>query len=588
MQVVLFLLTIFFFLTFFNRFAAVRSGNGEFGSGVFFLAGKLPYRDFYSTGPPVNMIKSALLLKLFGQALIVSRVFGVVVRILIAGLLFQWLRQMFRPLDALIASAVTIILSAGDRTDPVASYNHDTILCAMLCGMTASIALAQETRRRTILFALLSGVCGSLCLMSKQTIGLGVLTSVLVVTAILLYRIHGFRRTAEWVPGFLLGAMVPILGLALYLHHEHLLHPFIQMLFVQGPAAKAGHSGEFLLREIMIARGNYKTALLGVFLLTMSLPAILIWQKSSETESEEKNYLRPALYVLLTGMAVIGVGVTMAYLGFPARHNFTKTAVYFTFVGLTILLALQVVPIFFGKMNLKLARCILFCTVSWSVAFMLSLSWPAFEAMLLPGLGFLIAATLSGAHRYARTIVYGVLVYLVFVQVREKLDLPFEFDHLDEAPVRLASFTSDNPMLRGMRLPKSTVDFLDGTAEIIERNTRPGDTIFTYPEMGLIYALTMRVAPTFSMSHNIDVVNDHFAAEEAERLKRRPPAVIVYYRYSSEQVTGEEEIWRSGRRSGQRDLINAVEELVRGYRLEKTYRLTPDGPEIMVYVRPQG
>src|SRR3954447_6202125 len=114
--------------------------------------GKLPYRDAYSAGPPLNMFKSAVLLKLFGQELIVSRIFGVVARLVMAGVLFQWLRQLFPPVECLIATVVTIILSAGDRTDPVASYNHDTILWGMLCGVAASIVLAEERRSRTILW----------------------------------------------------------------------------------------------------------------------------------------------------------------------------------------------------------------------------------------------------------------------------------------------------------------------------------------------------------------------------------------------------------------------------------------------------
>ena len=356
MQAVMFLLITLFFLTFFNRFVGVRSGTGEFSGGIFYLMGKLPYRDAYSAAPPLNMIKSALLLHLFGQELIVSRIFGVVARLVMAGVLFQWLRQMFPPVECLIATVVTIILSAGDRTDPVASYNHDTILWGMLCGVAASIVLAEERRSRTILWSVFSGICASMCLMSKQTIGLGVLTSVLVVTAVLLYEIHGFRRAAEWIPAFIVGVMVPISALVAYLHHMQLLEAFLQMLFVQGPKAKGGNPGEFLIREFNVARGNYKTALLGFFLFALSLPAIRIWQKSSERNEEKRNYLLPALCVLMAGIAVIGVGYAMAEMGIPARRNFTKTAVYFTFVGLTVLLAFQVIPVLLGKMDLKRAR----------------------------------------------------------------------------------------------------------------------------------------------------------------------------------------------------------------------------------------
>ncbi len=84
-----------FFLTYFNRFAGLRSGNGEYTAGVAFLSGQMPYRDYFTTAPPLNLLKSALLLKVFGTALIVSRTAGVAERLLIAAVLFGWLRQMF-------------------------------------------------------------------------------------------------------------------------------------------------------------------------------------------------------------------------------------------------------------------------------------------------------------------------------------------------------------------------------------------------------------------------------------------------------------------------------------------------------------
>jgi len=103
--------------------------------------------------------------------------------------------------------------------------------------------------------------------------------------------------------------------------------------------------------------------------------------------------------------------------------------------------------------------------------------------------------------------------------------------------------------------------------------------------MGLLYALSSRGYPTVSGSHNIDVLNDSFAAEEAERLRESRPAVIVYYRETEQQQRDAERLWRNGRPSGQRLLVRAIEDLVRGYRMSGSYRLSEGDPEILVYVR---
>jgi hypothetical protein len=123
---------------------------------------------------------------------------------------------------------------------------------------------------------------------------------------------------------------------------------------------------------------------------------------------------------------------------------------------------------------------------------------------------------------------------------------------------------------------------------LIRESTKSNDTIFTFPEMSLIYALADRRPPTWSWSHNIDVVNDRFAREEAGRLRERPPAVIVYSPPSEASLSLEELAWRQGERSGQRDLIDAVESIVHGYELRGSYHpMGPRGPVFFVYVRPQ-
>ena len=158
-------LSLAFFLMFFNRFSALRSGNGEYGGGATFLQGIMPYRDYFTAGPPMNMWKSAMLLKIFGMKLIVSRTAGVIERLVIALVLFRWLRQMFRAEHAFLATVTTIILSAGDRTDPIASYNHDAILFAMLAGLVASFVLQRRQSWKKLISmhrqTLNTGICNT-------------------------------------------------------------------------------------------------------------------------------------------------------------------------------------------------------------------------------------------------------------------------------------------------------------------------------------------------------------------------------------------------------------------------------------------
>ena len=45
---ILLLLSSLFFFSYFNRFAGIRSGAGEWSGGIALLSGILPYRDYYT------------------------------------------------------------------------------------------------------------------------------------------------------------------------------------------------------------------------------------------------------------------------------------------------------------------------------------------------------------------------------------------------------------------------------------------------------------------------------------------------------------------------------------------------------------
>ena len=440
-------LSLAFFLMFFNRFSALRSGNGEYASGATFLQGIMPYRDYFTAGPPMNMLKSALLLKLFGIKLIVSRTAGVMERLVIALVLFLLAATgSSAPEHALLATVTTIIVSAGDRTDPIASYNHDAILFAMAAGLVASFVLQRrQSWKKLILLAGLSGVFAGLSLLTKQTVGLGVIVAVLTAVAILLLKIDGWQRALGWCVAYTAGCSVPLMALAIYLRHMGLLQTFLQMLFVQGPSAKASHPNDFLIRDLVIAWGNGRWIVLGCFALALGWRAMRRtgWNASPITKQEE---LSPAVQRLVRigtlGLVIILTAALLAYTRLPVLHDFSKSAVYCTFIGITLLLWIYLGGVL-KPISRRQAQCILICAVSWSVAFMLSLSWPAFEAMLLPGLGFVLAAMPDGVRPQRRWAVYCTMAIMVFMQVREKLDLPFGFDYQNEPPVREAVVQSN-------------------------------------------------------------------------------------------------------------------------------------------------
>jgi hypothetical protein len=314
------------------------------------------------------------------------------------------------------------------------------------------------------------------------------------------------------------------------------------------------------------------------------------------SENEEKkdthtNSLKGVLLALLLGLGTIVASSTVllpwnsrVLRRFPPQMP-AKPMIYASLIGTGLLMFYYAWRFLSGNLSRRQSQFALFASIAFTVAFMTSLSFPAFEAMTIPGLALILAVVLNDFEGWRRFSVYAVCGVLLFCETQFKEMLPFGFAGWLEPPVASATMTSSLPALRGFLLPKNTIDFFDSTVRIVRENSTPKDTIFIYPELGFFYGATERMPATFSASHNIDVVSDSFAKQDAERLLRTRPAVLIYGP-RPDQLAWEEAFWRNGKPSGQRDLIAAVETLAREYTLVRTFRLYPFGYPVYVFVRP--
>jgi hypothetical protein len=573
--------TLTYFSFYWNRFAGVRSGSGSFVSGNAFLSGLRPYRDYFTASTPLNILTSASVLRIFGNAPIVTRAFGVFERVVIGVLLVLWLQRLFRARSALAGGIVAIIVSAGDMADPIASYNHETMLWGIASGLFASLVINPSGPGWALpIYAVFSGIFAGLCFDSKQTIGLGITVGVPVVAFLCLWRLEGVRRAVAFLVAFLAGWVTMFGLLMIWLYDLGVLKDFFQQVFVQGPSAKAGHPSDFLIRFLHIAKARYIGAGIGAL-------ASLVFLKMLRTRGhegiQERTMERGIPWIGAGAIAAIFCGAGAAYAGLPGFHlqTLSTAVIYFTFFGVTLSLAWFAWRWWRAELTVWSADAFLFMIVSFACASMLSLSFPVFEAMVLPGLGFLVATLLTRSSGWARTAVLAACFAVVAAQALLRLGMPFGFESFIEGPVRTADTKSKVERMRGLRLPSDTVRVIDTAVHIIKDHTRAGDTVFTYPEMGLIYGLSGRWPPTATLSQNIDVVNDKMARQEAATLLAHPPAVLVFLRESNDFLDWQDYLWRNGRKSGQRDIVAAVEKLASGYEVAARF----DRPPIVIYIR---
>src|SRR5882757_1548224 len=405
-------LTAVFFSLFFNRFAGLRSGAGEYVGGVSLLHGNVPFRDYFTTSPPLNQFKSAIFLRLFGENLIVSRTAGMIERSLIALLLYLWLLRLYRPAYAAVAAFATLVISTADFTDTIASYNHDSLFYAMFSGYFASFVLDRSRSVRFLVgMGFASGFAAGLGLLTKQTIGLGAVVAVPVVVAAIVWRLQTLRRAITWLASFAGGAAIPVGSLLIWLASVGALKTFLVAIFIKGPAAKAQNGGgDFVTRAI-------STGLLGPrpMILATCAALIAVWLvlRSLSTRAKRDHDTRPWEMLAMAVFAIVSIALGAA---FSFRHwgqvhrSWPSNTIMLTAVAIVSLLVFGTWQLLKGTLTERQAQIYLFAAVSFNIAFMLSLSFPLFSPMLLPGFGLLFAGSLAGSNRIGRLAVCAIVL----------------------------------------------------------------------------------------------------------------------------------------------------------------------------------
>jgi hypothetical protein len=209
---------------------------------------------------------------------------------------------------------------------------------------------------------------------------------------------------------------------------------------------------------------------------------------------------------------------------------------------------------------------------SFAMAFMNSLSWPTNPIVIVPAFGFVVVSILTAvrnapAGKSLQLIIeIGCLVCILQVTF-QKCASPYEWGGWSEPGVHAATVTVKYPELRGYRLSAQTAQFLTRVTDEIDSHSTEHDPIFVFPDLPIFYLISHRQPETFGYVHYIDVAPDFVDVADANTLISHPPAVIVYLKSSEEDLRMGEVNFRSGKRSGQRDLVAAISAIRPKYEL---------------------
>ena len=560
------LATLAFMLLWSNNWLGLTNDGWYLFYGHQLLDGKLPYRDFSLVVPPLHIMELAALIGVFGERLLAVHLFGVLQRVALAVVVFRWLSGLYGRRVAALASVTMVVLSSGDIADTVCFYHHDAAFWAVVAGWSASVLIRRTEagdERAGYRFAALSGAAGALCFLIKQTAGLAVAVTLAIVLGAILSRAASGRVWRRTMAAYGGGWCVPVVLMAFWLAARKLTGAFLDSVFGRGTASK-GALFDVLSRPLVDSQRIPELALAAMAaLICVVAAAMLARQLRSRQRSLAQRW--PLGLALLLLMALFGRTLASGHWLPPprlARIWVVYMAVFVSFWLLSVLL------LRWWRRNLDREgeQRLVLAAVSAALAYAFSLSWAAWELMLVPSLGLLIgeamrASPVGAAARPWRLVVAACCLLGVISTTRSKLQVPYAWGEWREPPVSQATVGLNYPLLAGFRLSPSTARFVDTLTRVLTSYSRPGEGIFIFPNMPLFYMLSDRPPVTTSYAQWFDITPDYVAIQDAQTLLRVRPAVIVDYQLSEQTWRSNELRFRGGAPSGQRQLAAAVARL---------------------------
>jgi len=602
----------------FNKYLPVQEGWFQFYH-MLMDEGKFPYRDFYIPIQPVFVLLTDLLNTLFGTSFIVLRWYGVIERVILILLVFIYLRKQYDGVQVFFLTLVGFFLYSSFNVDLPYSYYQTTLLFSFLGVYFLCNGIVF--RKRTMFNVYFGGFWTGLAFFTKQSSGL----MLLLITTLALI-VQGLRtetksellkRTCAYLSG-LLTVSAPIL---IWLYSGKALNSYYVQVFKS--SSSKGSPEQIILGFVPRLFEHINIPILLVF--SSLLFSILIYHhfftdlqkvKRNKNRSPEIKIGILFLMILIAFIYPLVSKKLIYGIRFVNYDNMARVIILITFVG---------VLISFSKSLLKwLKNCDnqrnnfvlltgLFC-FGWMYGH--GMSGVLEVHSLLPAFPFLMLLVSQGsdlsnmplspegnknsfcvrkkkwlpssrmAFRVAeacteyrtpgmyRILIFsgmGILFAFVIIIASTRYAIPFCWWGWQEGSIKTAKLSSTIPALHGIKLSPESHTFYSEAYQKIIVNTEAGDDVFFFPHISALNVMTNRKHNNFIPITYFDVCSDEYAEMTAQYLEQSPPKIIILMDFPEEAWKIHENIFRGGKRSGQRKIQNVIENFKQSNRYEIVY-----------------
>ncbi len=575
--------TAFFLSLWWNRYLSPTFG-GELFCAISSRFNFLPFRDFYVSSPPGSIWLIRALTTIGGDRLIVLWAFGALLRLVSAVGLYFWLCRIARPAFSSFVVVAAFVFASGDIADYPFFYNHISVDACLLGTWVLAAACYAKRHGHRLALALISGIFLGFACAVKQSVGIICLAVVIGTLSLVFWNRRETKGALPIIAGLAIGTCAIFAFTFFWLLDDGLFEVFWEQVFAKGPSSKGGLVLS-LFRPIHLTFKMLSYA----FAAAAAVLILAVWNLIHWSGRKKEPVQVSEWYWLAAVLAIVAIVVGSRIKGLPPNGSRLATLIlcYVTLLGGFLMYVVFIARLLLLRKPIDPNHALL-AAVGFGSAYSLSISWPAFEVMIFPGLSYLLANSLQKANGRPIAACYRVVVIIIclFVIVSvtwRKYAFPQSWGRWNEPPIATSRVQPKLEALSGFLLSPYTADFFESVTEKIVAHSKPTDRIFVYPNMPIFYALSERMPVTRSLNHWVDTCPDYIAHLDAKKLSAEPPTVMVIHPDTPQDLSLEETFFRAGKPSAIREVLTAIQTILPKYDLIGTYPV-PDHPTpVFVY-----
>lgn len=565
--------------------------------------GAVPYRDFPLLLPPLYPVLIAGFQAVFGTALLPLHVLGVLITGMLGLSLFQLLRSLFPVWAAGVSAAIALLYYQSGN----AFIGYDFTQVVTLFMLVGTALLLEWIRTAegvhpfsARLYLLAAGASFGCALLTKHSNAIMVIAAMGLAMSFTTFRMQGIRglRTLGWL---LLGGAIPLAGAAAGLIAFGALDSFFQNVIVDASGAKGGVKAALVnWMQGFFAWESFRTgsmrlaSLLAPWLAAgLALLVVCIgWRRWRPVQRREGNV---AALLGLAGAVLMTALVLVIYLRSCGRCTGTQflgvqvagqavlwSVLLYAIGGVGALLA------FLWKPNRIAAAALLLLWLGLGLIAGNGTSAGLSEISAFLGVALFAAAWLAFAGGMVLpTLVPAVLlVSFAAYLIEHKFRDPYYWWAIESPDIRQVQCARVDGVLRGLCVPPGKAQGIAAIEALVRLHSRPDEPIYVFPHMPVFHLLTGRPPFAGAVVSWFDFMSDRQALAIADALRTAPPAVLVVAQMPENVFSAHEQLFRAGKRMGQRDITAAIDELRSQGRIREIARLPDlDKLEVVVYAR---